>query len=102
MSTLEELTPDSNPWVVVADLDENSTSGTPFMISRNVNETRLKAWTNEQEPLQNVGVGPYETPFGDQFLLLVRVGGGSDVLTERQLFWDLLNPNAGTNVILQP
>ncbi len=102
ISRLEDLTADSNPWVVVADLSETSASGTPFMISRNVNEMQLSEWSQPQPPLMNVGTGTYSTPHGEEALMVVRVGGGSDVLKPKQFFWDILNPTSATNRVLQP
>ncbi len=99
---LSDLTPETNPWVVVADLSEYSTSGTPFMITRNINEIRLRKWDHVQTPLQNIGTGPFHTPFGGESLIVVRVGGGNEILNQQQLFWDILNPTLATNLILQP
>lgn len=72
------------------------------MISRNVNETRLQNWDRTQDLLKNVGVGTYDLPFGDESLIVIRMGGGGEVLDRKRFFWDILNPNNETLPILQP
>ncbi len=103
VASLDDLSSETNPWVVVADLTETSTSGTPFLMTRNVNETRLKEWRpNERQALDRLGIGTYAEPYGKERLLVVRVGGGTEVLEKKRLLWEILNPNAATNRVLRP
>lgn len=102
ISFLDDLTSVTNPCCVVANVSETTSSGTPFMISKNVNEARLQVWDRPQDPLENVGVRTYDLPFGDEMLIVVRMGGGAEVLNRKQFFWDLLNPNQEIFPILQP
>ncbi len=105
VSELSELTADANPWIVVADLNETSTSGTPFMMTKNINITALQTWTTAQTPI-TTGEIPEDSPtdnppYGRESLLVVRVGGGTEDINTRNLFWDYLNPTNADNTVLQ-
>jgi len=102
-NSLDEFSAEANPWMVVADLDERSPSGIPFMITRNFNEMWLKALgENSREPLAHVGAGSFAKPYGREALFVVRIGGGAEILNEKQLFWGILNPTTATNRVLRP
>jgi len=106
VSDLTELDADANPWLVTADLNETSTSGTPFMMTKNINVTALQTWTNAQTPITTGEIPEDQTPsdnppYGREALIVVRVGGGSEVLNEKQMFWDILNPTNADNPVLQ-
>jgi len=103
VSSLEEFNAEANPWMVTADLTETSPTGIPFMMTRNVNLAQLKDWRpNERQRIESLGNGIYEDPYGDETLIVVRMGGGSEVLVKKRLLWDILNPTVATNIVLQP
>jgi len=109
VSSLDEFSAETNPWMVVADLDERSPSGIPFMITRNLNETALQGVkSGSPEKLENLGVGTYDTPFGRERLIVIRIGGEVEILKNKLYFFDAppswreLNPTSATNLILQP
>jgi prepilin-type N-terminal cleavage/methylation domain-containing protein len=100
---LESFSAVHNPWSVVADTDVDTAPGTPFLISRHVNETRLKDWRPGTEvPLEHVGEGRYSHPLDGEFLIVIRHGGGAEVLTPPRFLWDVLNPTAQTHLLLNP
>jgi len=105
VSDLSEFDVDANPWLVTADLSETSTTGTPFMMTKNISISALQTWTNPQTPI-TIGQIPEDSPqvnppLGREALIIVRVGGGSEVMNEKQMFWDVLNPTNVDNTVLQ-
>jgi prepilin-type N-terminal cleavage/methylation domain-containing protein len=92
-----------NPWSVVADTTETTAAGTPFLLTRNINETALQTWTDSTTVLSNLGTGTYATPYGDEALIVIQAGGGGIVLARKQdLVWANVNPNSDDNTILNP
>ncbi|MCC5845477.1 MAG: hypothetical protein JJU05_14605 [Verrucomicrobia bacterium] len=104
---LNAFSAEHNAWAAVS-FEGNSghrfDSGTPVFISRNLNESRLKDGTSTtRDRLQNVGRGEWETPFADRWVIVVRVGGGGQILRVRDApTWQKLNPTDNTLLILQP
>ena len=103
--TLELFQSEHNAWSVVADVDKTSNSRMPFLVTRNLNESRLVDWQgtrqNELEYLGSRKRGGYVTPFGDS-LVVIRVGGGGETITNPNLIWENLNPDSADNAILEP
>ncbi len=103
VDTLANFQSIHNPWSVVTNLSTDDPAQTPFMVSRNLNESALVDWgTNENQPLTNVGNPPHETPYGDSTLIIVRIGGGASKIVRRDMTWGNLNPTRATNGIFQP
>lgn len=99
---------ENNAWSVVKGVSmKESHAQDPFLISRNLNETALIDWAGDESlSLENIGYrgarSEYTTPFGDEFLVVVRMGGGGEVLHSNSLLWHILNPNSLTHPILTP
>lgn len=103
---ISEFTDLNNPWNVTADVSETTSSGTPFMTTRNLEVTALQTWSAPNEPITTTQI-PDESPrdkppYGRDALIVVRMGGGTGELNKKQLFWDLLNPNKETNPVWAP
>ena len=78
-----------NTWKVTQDANNSSTSQLPFLITTNLVESRLEAPNESLEADRIVPEGP---PYEDRALVVVRVGGGGEVIPGRALRWTNLNP----------
>ena len=88
--------PENNAWNVVADLTVDD-AGTPFLISRNVQETQLSnAFGVDDAPKLN------GTPYGKKAVVVIRMGGAGEAMRKRNILWKNLNPAKADNLILQP
>jgi len=105
---LDEFSAEHNAWSVVTGLHPNTShSQDPFLISRNLNESALIDWSGDEDRvLENIGhrgaQSQYITPFDEKAVVVIYMGGGGAVLSQRALLWRNLNPNALTNLILNP
>ena len=105
---LANFTANNNAWSVVTGVHlETSQPNDPFLISRNLNETALIDWAgNKRMAFQNIGArgsrSEYLTPFAEEFLVVINMGGGGTVLSRKDMFWHNLNPNARTHTVLEP
>ncbi|MCC5847100.1 MAG: hypothetical protein JJU29_03320 [Verrucomicrobia bacterium] len=95
-----------NAWSVVSDVSIDSASQTPFLVTRNLNETHLVDWQGRgQKRLENLGSlksGGYETPYDRKYVIVIHIGGSGHVLSKRNLNWENLNPVSIDNVIMEP
>ncbi|MCC5849424.1 MAG: hypothetical protein JJU29_15185 [Verrucomicrobia bacterium] len=105
-NSLEEFQSDHNVWSVVADVDKASDSRMPFLVTRNLNESRLVDWQGtRQNELENLGSrkpGGYVTPFNRRKVMVIRVDGGGESISRRNLIWENLNPVSADHAILEP
>lgn len=108
-TSLASFSAENNAWSVVTEVHfKESHSQDPFLISRNLNETALIDWAgNERKALQNIGHqgshSEYTTPYRDDFLVVIRMGGGNgEILPRAAQRWHILNPNSLTHPILTP
>lgn len=105
---LAAFSAENNAWSVVSGSHmKQSAAQDPFLISRNLNETALIDWAgDERMALQNIGSrssrSEYTTPYGDEFLVVVRMGGGGEVIPRSAQRWHILNPNSLAHPILTP
>jgi prepilin-type N-terminal cleavage/methylation domain-containing protein len=90
------LAAENNAWAVVADVRPGDEASTPFLITQNIDATALQGGTNA------VAMDETAEPYNDDALVLVRIGGGGEVLLKRDLFWDVFNPSESTNPIWAP
>jgi len=102
VNEISEFDGDSNAWSVVTDLTPDSESSVPFLITRNLNETELQTWSNNTDRPQNVGTGTYEDPYGEESVIVIRIGGAGEILNESGLFWSVINPTKAENTIYDP
>lgn len=115
--SLSDMDGEDNPWSVVTGITAESEASLPFIVSRNLNESRLVDWgTNTELRPQNVGVGTsnttagaYKDPYGEDAIIVIRAGGGGEVIVRRDMTWAVINQGSQnnadvrpTNVILQP
>jgi hypothetical protein len=92
----EGFKPENNAWHVVADLKVDEV-GTPFLISRNLQEYRLKQnYADDEIPTLK---GP---PYGTDALVVIRMGGSGESMKDKNILWKNLNPAKADNLILQP
>ncbi len=115
--SLTDLEGEDNPWSVVTGITAESEAALPFIVTRNLNEDALVDWgTDTTLRPQNVGngtvnttAGAYKDPYGEDAIIVIRAGGGGEVVVRRNMTWEAINPgsknNSGvrpTNPILQP
>ena len=81
-----------NTWKVTLDANNSSTSQLPFLITTNLQENQLAA---PNDTLATDRITPSGPPYEDRALVVVRVGGGGEVIPQRALRWTNVNP-AGT------
>ncbi|MDF3130322.1 hypothetical protein P0Y35_14025 [Kiritimatiellaeota bacterium B1221] len=94
-SSAEAFKLENNAWSVVTDLDiGESDAAVPFLITRNLQARHLMS-TAEKPVLKGV---PYE----DEAIVIIRAGGGGEVLTKRNILWENINPTGLYNKILHP
>jgi prepilin-type N-terminal cleavage/methylation domain-containing protein len=91
-----DLAAENNAWSVVANVRPGDEASIPFLITQNIDATALQGGTNA------VTMDEAEEPYGDDALVLIRIGGGGEVLLKRDLFWDVFNPSEATNPIWGP
>ncbi len=78
----------------MADISINDV-GTPYLISRNLNESQLRtAITEEDRPKLFSDADPY--------VYILRVGGQAEKIHINNLTWEKLNPARLSNKILHP
>lgn len=97
--TVATFTEANNAWKVTDGANNSSASQLPFLITRNLVENILAAPSND---LNTDAVEPTGIPYEDRALVVVRVGGGGEVIPGRALRWTNINPSAATNALLQP
>ena len=90
---------DNNTWKVTDGATNSSTSQLPFLITRNLTETRLELPVQDAT---NDVIEPSGDPYDDRALVVVRVGGGGEVIPGRALRWTNLNPAGAENELLAP
>jgi hypothetical protein len=94
--SVKDFKPENNAWHVVADLKVDEV-GTPFLISRNLQENRLKQnYVDDEIPTLK---GP---PYGTDALVVIRMGGSGESMKDKNILWKNLNPAKADNLILQP
>ncbi|MCC5845837.1 MAG: prepilin-type N-terminal cleavage/methylation domain-containing protein [Verrucomicrobia bacterium] len=96
---LTNFTADNNTWKVTDGATNSSTSQLPFLITRNLTETQLVAPSTDVNTDTVTPAGP---PYEERALVVVRVGGGGEVIPGRALRWTNINPAAATNQLLAP
>ncbi|MCC5847101.1 MAG: hypothetical protein JJU29_03325 [Verrucomicrobia bacterium] len=105
-NSLENFQSENNAWSVVSDVSIDSASQTPFLVTRNLNESRLVDWQDSgQNRFENLGSGKpggYVTPYDREYVIVINIGGGGHVLSKRNLNWENLNPASIDNVIMEP
>ena len=84
----------NNTWIVVDEAKNSSPSQLPFLITRNLEGTALEDTSDD--------VDASGIPYEDKALVVVRVGGGGEVIPTRALKWNNVNPSGATNVMLRP
>ncbi|WFB35738.1 hypothetical protein P3T73_16420 [Kiritimatiellota bacterium B12222] len=94
--SLESFKPENNAWCVVADLSMEQ-NWTPFLITKNLQASQLKA-SYAEDDAPTVKGPPYE----DEAIVIIRMGGSGEVMRERNILWKNLNPNKAANSILRP
>ena len=104
--SLEAFGPENNMWSVVV-AGPKVPDYTPYLLSRNVNESVLKDWTPDQDArLERVGTrggdSAYTTPFDRSRIVVIRFGGGGGVLSREHHKWSNLNPSSETHSVLNP
>jgi len=91
---LGDFTEENNTWLVTAQATNSSSSQLPFLITRNLNATALVDATT---------VAPTAgDPYADRAIVVVRVGGGGEVIPSRALRWNNVNPTGATDDLLRP
>lgn len=91
---LSQFEPRNNTWIVTAQASNSSTSQLPFLITRNLEGNVL---------VEGTGVAPASgDPYDDRAIVVVRVGGGGEVIPSRALRWNNVNPAGATNQLLLP
>ncbi len=94
--SLNSFQPQHNYWSVVADLDAEHI-GSPFLISRNLSSENLKPDYGSKEKL------PLDPMIHKgKKLLVIFLGGNANMLGQRHLHWDVLNPDRLDHIILHP
>lgn len=88
--------PENNAWSVVANL-RGEDMGTPFLVTRNLQETKLKSDYGPDD-VPRVSGPPYE----GEALVVIRMGGSGEAMLEKNILWRNLNPGKNENVILRP
>lgn len=84
----------NNVWIVTAQANNSSTSQLPFLMTRNLEGDRL---------VEGTGVAPASgDPYDDRAIVVVRVGGGGEVIPSRALRWNNVNPAGADNQLLRP
>ncbi len=96
-NSTEGFQADNNAWCVVANLHVGERIGTPFLISRNLQGTRL--FDDYQEGEAPVLEGP---PYGKRTLIVIRIGGSGEAMQKKNILWKNLNPAKANNPILRP
>jgi len=86
----------NNAWSAVADLSD-SDAGAPLLLTRNFTPTALVAWTTDTERF-TISNATYK----DDAVIVVRVGGGAEVITDKFQTWRNLNAGKRTNTVLAP
>jgi hypothetical protein len=106
--SLDEFTAQHNAWSVVTGVKfEREAKADPFLISRNLNESALVDWAEDEgRDLANIGhrgvQSEFLTPFDDHCLVVIRIGGGGEVIPKNHFYWRNLNPSSLKNPILNP
>jgi type IV pilus assembly protein PilA len=90
------FTEENNAWNVTQRASNSSSSQVPFLTTRNLANTRL------EDPEGGGNLTFDEQPYGDRALVVVRVGGGGEVIPGRALTWRNINPANADNTILRP
>ncbi len=83
-----------NTWKVTDGASNSSTSQLPFLITTNLTETRLEA---PNATLEADRIVPEGDPYDDRALVVVRVGGGGEVIPGRALRWTNVNPSGAAS-----
>ncbi len=92
----QSFTDNFNFWSVVTDLSLDDV-GTPFLISRNLDEKALiPAGESDERPRISDKVVDRD------YVIVVRIGGSSEIIAKKDLSWKKLNPSGATNRILHP
>jgi prepilin-type N-terminal cleavage/methylation domain-containing protein len=87
----------NNAWNVTNNTSNNSSSQVPFLTTRNLTDATLGDLEGTAAPTFS------ETElYEDRALVVVRVGGGGEVIPGRALTWRNINPAGEPNPILAP
>ena len=83
VSKTQRLTSTNNMWAIAANITEDDADIIPFLISRNADLKAIEQESNSDSRGNNpdvkiaLGMGDYQTPFGDKGFVCVRKGGGT-------------------------
>ncbi|MCC5850524.1 MAG: prepilin-type N-terminal cleavage/methylation domain-containing protein [Verrucomicrobia bacterium] len=92
---------DRNAWAVFEDVTKESPSRHPFLVTRNLSLGNLSG--NEDGRIPDTVVGStYPNPYGNRAIVVIRIGGGGEAITGRNLTYRNLNPAEADFNILEP
>lgn len=97
MASVDAFADQTNLWSVVSDLSIRTPVGTPVFISRNLDEPALLHPKKAKNP-PRVSNDVYQLPY----VLVIRMGGGSEWIPIKELTWERLNPTGAEKPILHP
>lgn len=86
-----------NTWVAVKDATKESPASMPFLITKNLQETKLVV---PNDSFDADRIEPTGFPYKENAIVVIRVGGGGESLQKKALRWKILNPDEAENDIL--
>ncbi len=101
LNTFENNPDRHNAWSVFEDVTKESPSRHPFMVTRNLSLGSLSGNEEGRIPEGTVGSN-YPNPYGDRAIVVIRIGGGGEAITGRNLTYRNLNPAEADFNILEP
>ena len=98
---LNNFDADRNAWSVFEDVTKESPSRHPFLVTRNLSLGSLSGNEDGRIPEDTVG-STYPNPYGNRAIVVIRIGGGGEAITGRNLTYRNLNPAETDFNILEP
>lgn len=90
---------ENNSWCVVADFNDSTPDGTPFLFTRNCS---IQTTAETQTGFRDNAMDPEVNPFGNDALVTVFKGGSAYTMLDEQINYENFNPSGVTNEVLRP